>query len=72
MNNVSLKKNYLFTSFISLLGTFSITKYKYALNASFHYIPTKIIEQTTLNITADVYYYQSKLPCNQSFVKVIH
>jgi hypothetical protein len=55
-----------------MLGPFLVTKYKYVSNAIFQYVPITIIDQTTLNITADVIYYQSQSPYNQSFIKVIH
>ncbi|CAF2481225.1 unnamed protein product [Rotaria sp. Silwood2] len=50
--------------------TFFVIKYKYTSKAIFQYVPTTIIDQTALNITADVNFYQSKSPCNQSFVKL--
>ncbi len=49
-----------------------VTKYKYVSKAVFQYVPTTIIDQTTLNITVDVIYYQSQSPYNQSFIKVIN
>ena len=53
-----------------MLGIFSISKYKYISKAIFQYVPTTIIDQTILNITSDVNFYQSKSPCNQSSIMV--
>ncbi len=66
-----MKSNDWFTKMICLLGIYLVNKYKYISKASFQYVPTTIIDQTTLNIVADVHYYQSKSPCNQSFIQVM-
>ncbi|CAF3746204.1 unnamed protein product [Rotaria sordida] len=68
----SLVQGDIIASSIDEQCTFFVIKYKYTSKAIFQYVPTTIIDQTALNITADVNFYQSKLPCNQSFIEVIN
>ncbi|CAF3840465.1 unnamed protein product, partial [Rotaria sordida] len=66
----SLVQGDIIASSIDEQCTFFVIKYKYTSKAIFQYVPTTIIDQTALNITADVNFYQSKLPCNQSFIQI--
>ncbi|UJR26422.1 hypothetical protein I4U23_007754 [Adineta vaga] len=65
-----LQVEIIFASSIDRSCTFLTLKYEYISKATFQYIPTTIIDHTVLNIVADVIYYQSKSPCNQSFIEL--